>query len=125
MSTVRSVTKTSLESIIRSVHYINAGQALMLTGDPLDAATARELSLVTICIIVLNNGFKVEGVSACVDPLKYDEAVGKQCAYDNAFEKLWQLEGYLLKQAMFEEESQNNLWQELAGDNDCGDGCKI
>lgn len=125
MTTPRSVTKELIESRIRSVHYINAGRAITALGDPVDVDTARELGLVTMCFIVLHNGFKVEGVSACVDPLKYDKAQGEQYAYENAFEKLWQLEGYVMKNELYAEASQNELWRDLAGDNDCGDGCKI
>ena len=33
----------------------------------------------------------------------YNEAIGRKEAYDNAFEKIWEKEGYLLKQKMFEE----------------------
>lgn len=51
----------------------------------------------------MENGFKVEGTSACVDPSRYNEAIGRKEAYDNAFEKIWEKEGYLLKQKLFEE----------------------
>ena len=52
---------------------------------------------------ILENGFKVEGTSACVDPKIYNEAIGQEEAYKNAFEKIWEKEGYLLKQKLFEE----------------------
>lgn len=55
----------------------------------------------TICNILMINGFSVRGESACVDPIKFDEAVGRKIAYDNAFDKLWQLEGYLLAERLW------------------------
>lgn len=54
------------------------------------------------CHLQLENGFVVTGTSACIDPAIYDEAIGKQIAYENAVEKIWQLEGYLLAQRRFE-----------------------
>ena len=51
---------------------------------------------VTICNLTLENGFSVRGESACVDPRNFNMQIGREIAYRDAFEKLWQLEGYLL-----------------------------
>lgn len=56
----------------------------------------------TICQLTLQNGFTVVGVSACVDPKNYDKELGQSIAKDNAVEKVWELEGYLLRQRLFE-----------------------
>jgi uncharacterized protein YodC (DUF2158 family) len=55
----------------------------------------------TICFITLDNGFIVHGMSACVDPANYDEFLGESIAYKEAFEKIWQLEGYLLREKLY------------------------
>lgn len=52
---------------------------------------------VTICALTLRSGFVVTGESACLDPTNFDAAIGQEIAYKNAFEKLWQLEGYHVK----------------------------
>lgn len=52
---------------------------------------------VTICALTLRSGFVVTGESACLDPANFDAEIGEQIAYANAFEKLWQLEGYHVK----------------------------
>lgn len=56
--------------------------------------------LLTIAVIVLStsNGgvFKVIGESACVDSNNYNKELGEKYAYENAYEKIWMLEGYLL-----------------------------
>ena len=52
---------------------------------------------VTICALTLRSGFVVTGESACLDPASFDAEIGEQIAYANAFEKLWQLEGYHVK----------------------------
>lgn len=58
-------------------------------------------STVTICQLELFNGFSVRGESACIDPLAFDNAMGERAAFDNAFSKLWQLEGYLLMEERY------------------------
>lgn len=97
-----TVTKASIEAKIRGVYFINAGEALKDSNRGYIQRDLEELKLVTICIIILENGFKVEGTSACVDPKIYNKAIGQEEAYKNAIEKIWELEGYALKQKLFE-----------------------
>lgn len=56
----------------------------------------------TACVLTLKNGFKVMGESACINADNFDEAIGKQVAYDDAVEKIWELEGYLAVQRNYE-----------------------
>ena len=120
-----TVTNESIKAKIKSTYYLNAGAALAMM-DKIDEADKANLSLVTICIIILENGFKVEGVSACVDPANYDEKIGRECAYENAFEKIWQLEGYMLRQTLHEEAQTKAALAEFAENNKCeGGGCTI
>ena len=58
-------------------------------------------STVTICSITLNNGFSVRGESACVDPTIFDKDLGEKFAYKDAFDKIWQIEGYLLAEQLY------------------------
>jgi len=55
----------------------------------------------TICFITMINDFTVTGENACVDPANFDAEVGRTYAYQNAFEKLWPLEGYLLAEQRY------------------------
>ena len=57
---------------------------------------------VTVCCLTLKNGYTVIGESACASPENFDESLGKKIAYDNARNKIWQLEGYLLRQRLSE-----------------------
>lgn len=57
---------------------------------------------VTVCCLTLENGFTTVGESACASPENFDEAIGKKIAFENAREKIWQLEGYLLRQKLHE-----------------------
>jgi hypothetical protein len=54
----------------------------------------------TVCAITLRNGFVVTGESAAASPENFDEEIGKKVAYDNARNKIWALEGYLLKERL-------------------------
>lgn len=54
----------------------------------------------TSCLLTLKNGFTVHGESACASPENFNEEIGKQIAFDNAKNKIWMLEGYLLKDKM-------------------------
>jgi hypothetical protein len=51
----------------------------------------------TVCLLTLRNGFTVTGESACASPENYDAEIGNKIAFDNARNKIWLLEGYLLR----------------------------
>jgi hypothetical protein len=87
-----SIDKAYLESRIKNVTY-----------------TVLEGTTCTICNITVHNGFGARGESACVDPANFDAAIGRQIAYENAFQKLWQLEGYLLAERVHNEKAKVNL----------------
>lgn len=56
----------------------------------------------TVCCLTLRNGFTVTGESAAASPANFDQEIGRQIAFKNAREKVWPLEGYLLKQRLSE-----------------------
>lgn len=56
----------------------------------------------TVCCLTLQNGFTITGESACVSPENFDVEIGKKIARENARNKIWALEGYLLKQKLHE-----------------------
>jgi hypothetical protein len=60
-------------------------------------------SQLTVCVITLVNGFTVSGESACASPENFDAEIGRKIARRNAEDKIWALEGYLLKQKLYEE----------------------
>jgi len=51
----------------------------------------------TACLLSLANGYTVIGESACASPENFNAELGRKIARDNAKNKIWQLEGYLLK----------------------------
>ena len=78
-----------------------------LTPDLIESKIVKEeyhllTDVLTVCVLTLENGFTVTGESACVSPANYNKEIGDKIARDNAKEKIWILEGYLLKQKLFE-----------------------
>lgn len=76
---MKKITKEHLESLIETIEYGHYGDTL------------------TVCVLTLKNRFSVVGKTACIDKAMYDEAIGKQISYENAFEQLWELESYKQK----------------------------
>ena len=68
---------------------------------------------VTICEMALKNGFVVLGESSCVSKENFNAELGQKIARENARNKIWELEGYLLKQRLFE--TQNPMPQAILG----------
>ena len=59
-------------------------------------------SLMTICQITLKNGFTLIGQNACVSKSNWSAEMGKEQSFKQAREKIWELEGYLLKQRLWD-----------------------
>lgn len=59
----------------------------------------------TVCALTLRNGFQVIGESAAASPENFDEAIGRRIARENARNKIWALEGYLLRERLSHERS--------------------
>lgn len=57
----------------------------------------------TAVTLILRNGFECTGLSSCVDPAKYDAAIGAKVARQRALDIVWQVEGYLLQERLFED----------------------
>lgn len=54
----------------------------------------------TICILLLANGFSVVGTSAPADPENFNAEAGRDFARADALKKIWPLEGYLLREKL-------------------------
>lgn len=80
------VTVQSIEGKIESIDYVS------VKADPNTVGT--------LCIITMKNGWVSTGFSAPASPENFDPEIGKHYAYQKAFEPLWQLEGYLLKESL-------------------------
>lgn len=102
--TAPRVTPGAIEASILGEHYFTAADGVChvrrhegFVADPLGP-----LPLLTFCVLVLRNGFTVTGESACASPENFDAEIGRKIARQNAVAKIWPLEGYLLKQRLYE-----------------------
>lgn len=94
------LTPDLIDSKIKAIRYI--------TGDEFDLAFCADdykdcgAPQLTICILSLENGFTVTGESACASPENFNAEIGRNIAYENARNKIWMLEGYLLKEKLYQ-----------------------
>ena len=57
----------------------------------------------TICVITLRNGYVVTGTSTPVSPENYDKEMGDKISRDKAVAEIWPLQGFLLKELIYQE----------------------
>lgn len=55
------------------------------------------LELLTLCVLILRNGFTVIGHSACASRENYDPEIGRKVARQDAIRQIWPLMGYELR----------------------------
>jgi hypothetical protein len=55
----------------------------------------------TVCCLTLKNGFNVTGESACASIENFDKELGEKIARKSAVNKIWSLEGYALKERLY------------------------
>lgn len=55
------------------------------------------LGRLTICVLVLRNGFTVVGHSACASPENFNAEIGRRIARENAEREIWPLLGFRLR----------------------------
>ncbi len=104
------LTPALIDSVIASEHYFTAFDGAAHTGEHSKWAgdwevprSIEALGLLTFCVLVLKNGFTVTGESACASPENFNAEIGRKIARDNARNKIWLLEGYLLRQRLHEQ----------------------
>lgn len=123
------ITPSRIEDCIASVHFFTAADGVNGAKRP-DAVigddSLQSLELLTICVLVLKNGFTVVGKSACASPENFNADIGKDVAWRDAKEQIWPLEGYLLKQNLYEQKQSQDMLKGFLEDDNCdGGGCKI
>ena len=98
------LTPDHIDSKIKAVEYILPRDVCKRDNGVEVFDAPLPLQTLTFCILTLENGFTVTGESACASPENFDPFIGKEIALKNAREKIWQLEGYLLKEKLFQEQ---------------------
>ncbi len=110
--TAPRITPADIQAAIASAHYFTAGDgyagaAALTIEEGGMIAVPEQLDLLTFCVLILRNGFTVTGGSACASPENFDAEIGRKIARQNAEQKIWLLEGYLLKQSLHNEQQEH------------------
>jgi len=105
--TAARVLPEDVEANIVLEHYFTPADCLGVDGTQTMFKPTTEteqasipLNLLTICVLVLKNGFTVTGESACVSPENFDAEIGRKIARANAVQKIWPLMGYALRERL-------------------------
>lgn len=105
------ITPAHVEGCIKSEHFFTAKEGLYASIETFGTTPGwpcedvgelipDQLGLLTFCVLVLKNGFTVTGESACASPENFNAEIGRKIARQNAVEKIWMLEGYLLREKL-------------------------
>jgi hypothetical protein len=87
------VSLSDIEAAIAARYDFPADKAVAAIGSPV----VDPLKLLTICILVMKNGFTVIGKSAPASPANFNEELGQRFAYEDAIRQLWPLMGFALR----------------------------
>ena len=71
--------------------------AVRQDGVPVKFVAVPAGTLLTRCVLTLQNGFTVTGESACASAENFDAEIGKRVAREDAKRKIWPLLGYELR----------------------------
>ena len=101
------ITPAHIGETIAQEHYFTAFEGVLGNeiSHPQGASVIPQspptsLETLTFCVLILRNGFTVTGESACASPENFNVELGRKIAKENARNKIWALEGYLLKQSL-------------------------
>lgn len=74
-------------------------------GSELTVKQRESLGVLTICLVVMKNGFTVIGKAAPASPENYNFEVGRKFAYEDAIRQIWPLMGFALKDRLHEDKA--------------------
>lgn len=92
--TPNRVSLQDIESKIAAEYTFTADSAVG------DAPIFDSLKILTICILVMKNGFTVIGKSAPADAENFNAELGGKFAREDAIRQIWPLEGYALREKL-------------------------
>jgi hypothetical protein len=103
--TPNRVALADIEAAISSEHYMTGIKAMPATLDvtPANLHSVRCMMNMTVCFIVMKNGFVVIGKTAPADPANFNEDLGRKFAREDAIRQIWPLMGYALRDRLMGE----------------------
>lgn len=96
------LTPEHIDALIFTEHYFNPKHDRDPKGPPCPLTDAA-LGCLTICVLVLRNGFTIVGKSACASPENFDAELGRKIAREDARRQIWPLAGYALRERLMAE----------------------
>lgn len=80
----------------------NIAAEYFVTGDKMvgDAPVMSDLACLTVCVLVLRNGFTIIGKAAPADPANFNPELGRTFAREDAVRQAWPLMGYALREKL-------------------------
>lgn len=90
------VTLADIEGAIAERHDLNAHNVVRDTNG-FEAPAPHPLQVLSICILVMRNGFTVIGKSAPASPENFNAEFGQDLAYKDCISQLWPLMGFALR----------------------------
>lgn len=85
------VSLTDIENSIAERHDLNGG---VVAGVP---NKDHSLYLLSICLVVMKNGFTIIGKSAPASADNFNAELGRKLAYEDAVRQIWPLMGFALR----------------------------
>ena len=97
--TAPRVSLTDIEDAILYQLYCTGSEmgSMFLEGTKHMRPFAELTSHLTICLLVLKNGFTVVGKSAPASKDNFDPVLGRKLAYEDAVRQIWPLMGFALR----------------------------
>ncbi len=93
-ATAPRVSLQSMKDKIKAEYHFTADKAV--EGCPV----VDELKLLSVCLLVMQNGFTLIGKSAPASAENFNAELGKKLAYEDAIRQLWPHEGYALREKL-------------------------
>jgi len=90
------VTLADIEGAIESRYDLTAKEAIENKYEHFEDS----LYILSICILVMRNGFTVIGKSAPASAENFNADLGRRFAYEDAVRQLWPLMGYALRERL-------------------------
>jgi hypothetical protein len=95
------VSLDDIKAAIAEAYYVTGHEAVMncrnATGRQRPPGYVDPLGILTLCILVMTNGFTIVGKSAPASPDNFDAAYGRSLAYEDAIKQVWPLMGFSLR----------------------------
>lgn len=97
-ATAPRVSLASMEAKISARYDFSARDAVeSIVLNESHLPTLAGLRLLSICLLVMDNGFMLIGKSAPASAANFNAELGRKLAYEDAIRQLWPLEGYALR----------------------------